>query len=51
VKVLLVPIAMLASLTVSIGLAAEPVFVLATRAAEQLIDREGYIRAVLGGPP
>jgi multicomponent Na+:H+ antiporter subunit D len=51
VNTLLLPIAMLASLTVSIGLAAGPVFVLATRAAEQLIDREGYIRAVLGGPP
>jgi multicomponent Na+:H+ antiporter subunit D len=51
VNTLLIPIAMLATLTVSIGLAAGPVFVLATRAAEQLIDREGYIRAVLGGPP
>src|SRR3954471_19151151 len=51
VKPLLVPVALLASLTVSIGLAAGPVFVLATRAAEQLTDREGYVRAVLGGAP
>jgi hypothetical protein len=33
---------------VAIGLAAEPIFGLATRAAEQLADREGYVRAVLG---
>jgi multicomponent Na+:H+ antiporter subunit D len=45
---LLVPIALLALLTVAIGLAAEPVFALATGAAEQLTDREQYIRAVLG---
>jgi multicomponent Na+:H+ antiporter subunit D len=49
-RTLLLPIALLAALTVSVGLAAEPVFVLATRAAEQLADREGYIRAVLGAP-
>jgi multicomponent Na+:H+ antiporter subunit D len=49
-RTLLLPIGMLAALTVTIGLAAEPVFVLATRAADQLADREGYIRAVLGGP-
>src|SRR4051812_28293953 len=40
VNALLLPIAVLASLTVSIGLAAGPVFVLATRAAGQLINRE-----------
>ncbi len=45
---LLVPIGALALLTVSIGLAAQPVFELATRAAEQLVDREAYIRAVMG---
>jgi multicomponent Na+:H+ antiporter subunit D len=40
----------LAAMTVAIGLGAEAVFALARRAAEQLLDREGYIRAVLGGP-
>ena len=46
---LLLPIGVLAALTVAIGLGAEPVFALAMRAAEQLIDREDYIRAVMGG--
>jgi multicomponent Na+:H+ antiporter subunit D len=48
---LLLPIGVLAALTVAIGLGAEAVFTLARRAAEQLLDREGYIRAVLGEPP
>jgi multicomponent Na+:H+ antiporter subunit D len=48
---LLVPIAALALLTVIIGLGAEFVFTLATGAAEQLLHREGYIRAVMGGAP
>jgi multicomponent Na+:H+ antiporter subunit D len=48
---LLAPIAMLAVLTVAIGLGAGPVFSLATSAAEQLLHREGYIQAVMGGPP
>jgi multicomponent Na+:H+ antiporter subunit D len=47
---LLLPIGLLAALTVTIGIAAEPVFQLATRAAEQLVDRDAYIRAVLGEP-
>jgi multicomponent Na+:H+ antiporter subunit D len=46
---LLLPIGMLAALTVAIGLCAEPVFTLATRAAEQLLNRDQYIQAVLGG--
>src|SRR5688572_19903527 len=46
---LLLPIGILAAFTVTIGLGADAVFTLATRAAEQLIDREGYIQAVLGG--
>jgi multicomponent Na+:H+ antiporter subunit D len=41
----------LAATTVAIGLGAEFVFALAAAAAEQLLDREGYVRAVLGGPP
>jgi multicomponent Na+:H+ antiporter subunit D len=48
---LLLPIGALAALTVAIGLGAEPVFAVARGAAEQLLDREGYVRAVLGGPP
>jgi multicomponent Na+:H+ antiporter subunit D len=48
---LLLPIGVLAVLTVAIGLGAEPVFTLAMGAAEQLLHREEYIRAVLGGPP
>ncbi len=47
---LLLPCGVLAALTVAIGLGAEPVFALARGAAEQLLDREGYVRAVLGGP-
>ncbi len=48
---LLLPIGALAALTVAIGLGAEPVFALARGAAEQLLDREGYVRAVLGEAP
>lgn len=43
------PIAALAVLTVVIGVAAQPVFGLATEAAEQLLNPAGYIQAVLGG--
>lgn len=48
---LLVPAGALAAVTVAVGLGAEPVFALAQAAAEQLLDRDGYVRAVLGGPP
>jgi multicomponent Na+:H+ antiporter subunit D len=48
---LLLPIGALAASTVTIGLSAEAVFTLATRAAEQLLGREEYIQAVLGGSP
>jgi multicomponent Na+:H+ antiporter subunit D len=44
------PIALLAAVAVILGIFAEPFFALALRAGEQLIDRSGYIRAVLGGP-
>lgn len=47
---LMPPIVLLAALTVCIGFAAEPVFQLALRAAEQLLDRAAYIQAVLGAP-
>jgi multicomponent Na+:H+ antiporter subunit D len=45
---LLLPVALLAILTVAIGLFAQPFFALAERAAEQLMNPEAYIRAVLG---
>ncbi len=43
-----VPIAGLALLTVLIGVGAEPVLALASRAAEELMDPARYTRAVLG---
>jgi multicomponent Na+:H+ antiporter subunit D len=43
------PIAVLAMLTLALSLAAEPVFNLSQRAAEQLLHPDGYIRSVLGG--
>ena len=42
------PALLLASLTIAIGAAAGPVFDLSLRAGEQLLDRQEYIRAVLG---
>jgi len=45
----LVPIGLLALITVCIGLAAQPVFDLALAAAEQLMNPEIYIQAVLEG--
>lgn len=45
------PIALLAAVTVALGAFAGPVFDFATRAAAQLLDRDAYIRAVLGGSP
>jgi multicomponent Na+:H+ antiporter subunit D len=50
-KLLLWPVAALASLTVLIGLGAEPVFMLSARAAQQLIEPNQYITAVLGAMP
>jgi multicomponent Na+:H+ antiporter subunit D len=50
-KGLLLPIGVLSLITVVIGFAAEPLFHLTTRAAEQLANREVYIRAVLGEAP
>jgi multicomponent Na+:H+ antiporter subunit D len=46
---MVLPIALLAAVTVGMGLAAGPVFDLAERAAEQLIDPRAYVDAVLGG--
>jgi len=45
---LVAPIAGLAALTVVIGLWAEPFLAVATRAAEQLLDPQAYVTAVLG---
>ncbi len=47
-RTFLLPIGVMAAMTVSIGLGAELVFSLATRAAEQLLHPEEYIRVVLG---
>jgi len=47
-SLMLGPIAVLATFTVLIGLGAGPLFEISMRAADQLMDREGYIRAVLG---
>jgi multicomponent Na+:H+ antiporter subunit D len=46
---LVLPIASLALATILIGLAAEPLYLLASRAAEQLMNPAEYIDAVLGG--
>jgi multicomponent Na+:H+ antiporter subunit D len=48
---LIVPIVALAGLTVTIGLYAEPLVQLATRAADGLIQPAAYLDAVLGGAP
>jgi multicomponent Na+:H+ antiporter subunit D len=48
---LVLPVGVLAALVLLGGLAAEPLFAATSRAAEQLLDREQYVRAVLGGAP
>ena len=48
---LFLPIGALTVLTLAIGVAAEPVFALSMRAAEQLVDPTEYLRVVLGGSP
>ena len=48
---LYLPIVALAAITVVIGLMAEPVFALASQAANQLLSSGEYIAAVLGGLP
>jgi multicomponent Na+:H+ antiporter subunit D len=45
---LLLPVLVLAAVTVLLGTASEPLLVLATRAADQLLDPQIYQRAVLG---
>jgi multicomponent Na+:H+ antiporter subunit D len=41
------PVGMLVSLTIAITVAAGPLYAVATRAAEQLLDNGGYVRTVL----
>ena len=48
---MLLPITALAALTLAIGLYAEPLVVIATRAANGLLQPTAYVRAVLGGVP
>lgn len=48
---IILPIAGLALVTVALGLAGQPLFALADRAAAQLLDPAAYIAAVLGGRP
>jgi len=45
---ILAPIALLAALTLGLTAAAGPVYALSMRAAGQLLDSSGYVRAVLG---
>jgi multicomponent Na+:H+ antiporter subunit D len=45
---ILAPVALLVSLTIGLSVAAGPVYRVATRAAQQLLDRDAYVRAVLG---
>jgi multicomponent Na+:H+ antiporter subunit D len=50
-RFLYAPIAMLALLTVCVGLAAGPALELAQRAAAELLDPGGYAQAILGSSP
>ena len=48
---LLIAIAALSVVTIAMTVAAEPLFDLASRSAQQLLTPEQYVRAVLGGEP
>jgi multicomponent Na+:H+ antiporter subunit D len=48
---MLLPITVLAAVTVGIGVLAEPLFLLSDRAAGQLLDPSAYVGAVLGSRP
>ncbi|WP_111656073.1 Na+/H+ antiporter subunit D [Isoalcanivorax indicus] len=50
-RVMYATVVMLAGLTIFMGLAMEPLFRMSMMAAEQLLDRNGYIEAVLGVTP
>jgi multicomponent Na+:H+ antiporter subunit D len=45
----LVPVGVLAIITVALGIAAAPLWEFVARTAEQLLDPSAYIQAVLGG--
>jgi multicomponent Na+:H+ antiporter subunit D len=47
--VMLAPVAILAMVTLALAVGAEPVLNVSLRAAEQLLQPDGYVRAVLGG--
>ena len=46
--VILAPVAFLVTLTIGLTVAADPTYRIATSAAQQLLNAEGYVRAVLG---
>ncbi len=48
IKSMMAPVMALAGLTLVIGLFTAPFYDLALRAADQLLDREGYVAAVMG---
>ncbi len=50
-RALVLPVVALTALSLAMGLVPEPFLLVAERAAEDLLDREGYIAAVLGPPP
>lgn len=47
-RTMLTPIVLLATITLTIGLMAEPFVAFSLRAGEQLLDKSSYIEAVLG---
>jgi multicomponent Na+:H+ antiporter subunit D len=47
----LIAIGVLSLITVAMTIGAEPLFQLTTRGAQQLLQRDEYVRAVLGGTP
>ena len=51
VPALVVPVAVLAALTVAIGIGAQPLMDLALIAADELLAPERYVQAVMGGGP
>jgi multicomponent Na+:H+ antiporter subunit D len=50
-RVMLTPIVILAAITLTIGVMAEPFIAFSLRAGEQLLDKNAYVEAVLGPGP
>jgi multicomponent Na+:H+ antiporter subunit D len=48
---MLAPVAVLAAVTLALGLGAQPLLDIALAAAEELLDPRHYVQAVLGGGP